>query len=130
MRRRRYQISNMRNTNVHFRTVLCVVATLAGLTVSSSAHAGAYCETDVVANHQPTSPCGSTELPDHSSGTTDMSCNGFSVHIAFDLHLEPNTITLQMTSPSGVSKSSSTSPEVHIVDSNGDGAIVRCDIDN
>lgn len=105
---------------MHFKFILASI-----LIFSVSTFASVTCKTErITAGHA--TLCASTTIPSHTVSSTTLTCNGHDISINCDLYSRPAKLELKITNPDGQSVSTSTQPELHLVDGAGDGASVRC----
>jgi hypothetical protein len=94
--------------------------------LSTQAFADVICTANAVSNNQEV-PCSSFQLPEGMAGSTTLSCNGYQITVFCDLYHTPNKMDLSIAGPQGSTASTSTENELRLVDSNGDGAAIRCE---
>lgn len=99
--------------------------------VSAPAFADAICSFEAIAGKVESSPCGgSFTVPDNGAMSSEITCsgNGYVITVDCDLHARPRKLSLAIVGPSGNNASTSNRTSLSLVDENGNGAAVHCQI--
>jgi len=91
----------------------------------AQAIADVVCTMSTIAGGQE-SPCSSMQIPDETTVSSNLTCNGYKVTVDCDLHSNPNKLSLSIAPPQGPTVSTSTKNQLKLVDGAGNGAAISC----
>lgn len=117
----------MKVKTLNMKTKIILLFSLFILMMSTGAFAAdVTCVAQKITSNQISQTCGSATIPSNSTVKTDIFCDDYKITVDCDLYNHAFKLSLTIVGPNGATATVSQKTDLHLTDSNGNGALVNC----